>query len=182
MSCDLGPARLYFDTSRQTREIEEFLTDITLFWWAWACLQKNVKKKRDKSASLLHSHLLSLGLLDRLFLFRIDSAQVLVSAMITQKRAKEIVCLVDVWRLLPTVQIAEHGEWNLNNKKCGQSKKKMKAYIYTFAIWSLWEHVVVILLLHYFVFVFVDSFAKLKKESLTHSLSDKVSYWAVLDS
>ena len=44
----------------------------------------------------------------------------------------------------------------------------MKAYIYTFAIWSLWEHVVVILLLHYFVFVFVDSFAKLKKESLTH--------------
>ena len=145
------------------------------------CACKKVWNKQHKSGPLLHSHLLSLCLLDRLFLFRIDSAQVLVSAMITQKRAKEIVCLVDVWRLLPTVQIAEHGEWNLNNKKCGQSKKKMKAYIYTFAIWSLWEHVVVILLLHYFVFVFVDSFAKLKKESLTHSLSDKVSYWAVLD-
>ena len=27
---DLGPARLYFDTSRQTREIEEFVTDITV--------------------------------------------------------------------------------------------------------------------------------------------------------
>ena len=93
MSCDLGPARLYFDTSRQTREIEEFVTDITVLVYLGV-----LAKKCEKTASvpLLHSHLLNLGLRDRLSLFRIDSAQVLVSAMITQKRAKEIVCLDDV--------------------------------------------------------------------------------------
>ena len=93
MSCDLGPAGLYFDTLRQTREIEEFVTEFTVLVY-FGVLAKQCEK--TASVPLLHSHLLNLGLRDRLSLFRIDSAQVLVSAMITQKRAKEIVCLVDV--------------------------------------------------------------------------------------
>ena len=61
---DLGPARLYFDTSRQTREIEEFVTDITVLVYLGV-----LAKKCEKTASvpLLHSHLLNLGLRDRLF-------------------------------------------------------------------------------------------------------------------
>ena len=114
-------SQLYFGTSRQSRDVEEFVTVITIFifLWAWACLQKV-----GKSVSLFHSHFLSLGLRDGLSLFQIHSAQVLVSATITQKRAKEIVCLDNVWRLLPIVQIVEHGEWKIERQKMWLIKKE----------------------------------------------------------
>ena len=50
MSCDLGPARLYFDTSQQTREIEEFVTDITVLVYS-GVLPKKCEKTAQKCAT-----------------------------------------------------------------------------------------------------------------------------------